>query len=224
MKTNRSAFPHSLLDSETLNRIMPYGVMKSYRAEETIHHRGDPANHLGIVMSGGVALSTIGKRGKRLITVILLRGEIYGAYPLQTGRPRTQDAHASGDTKVLTFNRKAFSTLLDADREFRDRFIILLSDVLERAVQPLDDQRRLPLSVRLAKLLLRHSRNNPQRIVELTQSEMAQLLAVSRYALGNDIGKLAREGLVKTGYGRIEVVSREALRKWVGSRVEIAPT
>jgi CRP/FNR family transcriptional regulator, cyclic AMP receptor protein len=222
MKTDKSAIHHSHLDSETLDRITPFGVIKSYRAEEAIHHRGDPAETVGVVLSGGVALSTIGKRGKRLISVILLRGELYGAYPLQTGRPRTLDAHATSDTQVLTFNRAAFSKLLDEDREFRERFIILLSDAIERITQALDDQRRLPLSVRLAKILLRHSRN-PQRVVELTQSELAQLLAVSRYALGNDMGKLAKLGLVKTGYGRIEVVSREALRAWVSKRIELAP-
>jgi CRP-like cAMP-binding protein len=223
MKTDRSSFPHSQLDSETLERITPYGVTRLYRAQETIHHRGDPANDLGIVLSGGVALSTIGRQGKRLISVILLRGELYGAYPLQAGRPRTADAHATMDTRVLAFNRKAFSNLLEVDRAFRERFIILLSDAVERATQALDDQRRLPLCLRLAKLLLRHSRN-PQRVVELTQSELAQLLAASRYAVGKDMGKLAKEGLVRTGYGSIEVVSREDLRKWVVKRIEVLPT
>lgn len=215
--------PHSRLDDETLDRITPYGVIRSYGAGEVIHHRGDPPINLGIILSGGVALSATDRRGVRLIAVILLRGEIYGAYPLQSGRQRSHDAYASANTQVLTFNRKSFGDLLDVDRDFRDRFIILQLEATDRAIQMLDDERRLPLLVRLAKLLLRHSRN-PSCAVELTQSELAQLLAVSRYALGRDMGKLAQEGLVKTSYGRTEVVSRERLRKWVVSRAEMVPT
>lgn len=209
------------MDAETLTRIRPFGVVKHYRPGQLIHNRGDPATHIGIVLEGGVVLSTIGRKGRRLITAILLRGELYGAYPMQAGRPRTLDAEASGETQVLAFSRSAFRQLLDADADFRDRFIMTISEALERAVLQLDDQRRLPVVVRLAKQLLRHSRN-PEQVVAATQSDLAQMLAVSRNAVGMSISELSDLGFVEQGYGRIRLPNRDKLRRWVEDRAELA--
>lgn len=208
------------LPDDLFRRIEPLGHMTHYADEEVIHQRGDRSLEIGIVSSGSVVLSNVGRNGKRITTAVLNRGETYGVFAVYTGGLRTHDATARGETEVLVFKRAAFRRMIHNDPDLSDFLIVYLSDRLERVIQLLDDERRLPLQVRLGKLLLRYS-SGDAGAARVTQSDLAEQLAVSRNALGAALKELAKEGLAIPDYRFILLPSRPALRAWVDAQAEL---
>ncbi|MEZ5938898.1 MAG: Crp/Fnr family transcriptional regulator [Hyphomonadaceae bacterium] len=210
------------LSEKTLARLERSGNIRTFRDGETIHLRGDPGDSIGVVLSGAVALSNTGSRGKRFIYGVLPRGRFYGVYALMTRSGRTYDASASGDTAVAMVGLNKFHLLLNEDAGFREEVVLTLAGQIEYLGRTLDDERRLSLKARIGQLLVRAcSRETGE--VDLTQTQIAQHLAVSRNAAGMALGELAQQGFVELGYGQILVLSREALKHWILSQAELAP-
>ncbi|MBG53979.1 MAG: hypothetical protein CML99_16425 [Rhodobiaceae bacterium] len=80
----------------------------------------------------------------------------------------------------------------------------------------MDAQRRLSLQVRLARLLLASVEpGTASASVECRQEDLAFMLGVSRVAAGKALKKIQAAGLVRLGYGRIEIPSVQRLKTMV---------
>lgn len=124
-------------------------------------------------------MSNVGRDGRRITTATLKSGEAFGALSLFAGYPRSHDCHAVGGTRLLVLSRRRFEGLMDRSPMLRNRVIAYLAGRLMRALDTLEDERRLPLRVRLGKRLI--ERAMPTGKVEATQTALAQELGVSRH-------------------------------------------
>jgi CRP-like cAMP-binding protein len=213
--------PYRRLPEAVHARLMRRGRKAAYSDGELIHERGDTEIVLSLVCNGAVRLSNVGLSGKRIAAALLTRGEVYGVFQLFSGEPYSHDAHAVGETQIIMFSDAAFRAALDAEPDLRDFMIAFLSHRLVRAMELLEDERRLTLPVRLAKRLLAKGGKDGTTIA-ITQADLAQELGVSRYALGTALADLSRSGLLLTSYGRIVVPKRSRLSAWVRQRSDIA--
>lgn len=218
--TGQISDPFGDLPQRLRERLIGFANPVAYSDEEFIHARGDTEPSMSFVQSGGVRLSNVGLDGKRITTTTLSAGEAYGIFTLFNDRPRSHDAHAVGPTRVLVLKREPFRRLLDEEPDLRDFVIAHLSDRLIRALEALEDERRLPLVDRLAKLLARRVKAIDGTI-DVTQADLAQELGVSRNALGTSIAELQGLGLVATSYRRIQVPDQSALSAWIMRRQQI---
>jgi len=213
--------PHSRLPEPVHARIIRRGERAAYRDGELIHQRGDTDIALSLIREGTIRLSNVGVNGRRITSALLGRGEAYGVFQLFSGEPYSHDAHAVGPAEVTVFRDAQFRAALDAEPELRDFMIAFLSHRLVRAMELLEDERRLTLPVRLAKrLLVRSSKSGPT--IAVTQTDLAQELGVSRYALGRALANLAEQGLIETAHSRIVIPERGRLSAWVRKNDEIA--
>ncbi len=213
--------PHDRLPEGIRKRIARLGRMAVYHDGDLIHERGDEAFQLSLIMKGAVRLSNVGLSGKRITSATLKRGEVYGVFQLFTGEPRTHDAHAVGETSVVVLGDAVCRTALDTESEFRDFLIGFHAHRLARAMELLEDERRLTLPARLAKrLLVRCRREDVEDHV--TQAELAQELGVSRYAVGLALARLGDLGLIETGYQRVAIPRRDRLIAWVSRNGDLA--
>lgn len=124
--------------------------------------------------------------------------------------------HVTGQCRGIWSKR---STPLRAD----SLPILDLALRLHQTLELLDDERRLPLAARFAKLLLRWpvGPDNHAAIVA-TQQQLADELAVSRVALSGALRQLVSEDLVETGYKRIRLPARNRLEQWVAMHSQLS--
>ena len=198
---------HALLSEAKLNR---------FTDGEQIHRRGDTEQALSVIESGRVRFSNVGKDGKRVSLITLGAGESFGEFTLFAESPRMFDMHARGETTIQVIERKPFEALLAAEPELAKFIINMLARRLLVALEVLDDERRLPLVTRLAKVLLRRPRADADEVeIIVTQKDLADELTVSRVALGTALSKLRKLGLLETSYGRIAITNLDAMKQWV---------
>ncbi len=195
-----------------------------YRDGALIQARGDATPGLSIVRAGAVRIGNIGADGEHLTTAVLGAGQTFGEMTLFGDLPRTFDARAYGPTTIDHVSQVRFERLLEEHPPL-SRFVLRsLSLQLHAALEFIDDMRRLPLLLRVAKLLANMTRFASEKAtLETTQTAIANTLGVTRVSVANALAELEREGLVVRGYARVEIPDVSTLRRWVDEHAELSP-
>ena len=74
----------------------------------------------------------------------------------------------------------------------------------------------MPLGARVCKQILSISNSaGGADIIVLRQVDLAHSLGVSRVSIGKALKSLSQQNLIKIGYGKLEILSREELLKLI---------
>ncbi|WP_417494131.1 Crp/Fnr family transcriptional regulator [Maricaulis sp.] len=213
-----------LLTPRLAARLRESGTPVRYPDRALIHARGDIKPGLSMVRSGSVRFGNPGSDGSYIVITVMGPGQCFGEFSLFADLPRTHDAVAIGETVVDQISRAAFDGILAEEPELSRIMLTAVTGRLHAAMELVDDMRRLPLPVRAAKLIWQMSRatERPDR-VRCTQTELAFALGVSRVSSGKALAKLQAHGLIRLGYGRIEIPDPAALASWIGARAALSP-
>ena len=213
-----------LLPAEVMARLTHAGKLVRYRDGETVHRRGDNKPGLSIVKAGGARTGIAGLDGSFLTSSTLGPGHCFGEFTLFAGLPRTHDITAEGDTEILQIPGARFFAVFDDEPRLARALLTVATLRNHHALELIDDLRRLPLEVRVAKLLYALAPVAEGRYtVKRQQEELAFAYGVTRVSIGKVLKRLAAEELIATGYGCIEVTDTARLRTWLDERMLIAP-
>ena len=181
-----------------------------------LHVHGDAKPGLSIVKTGAVRFGLVDANGTYIVTSVLGAGHCFGEATLFAGRARTHDATAVGETIIDQIDKARVDKLLDREPELARALLVATTRRLYSALDFMDDLRRLPLPVRTAKLIASMVRSAQQDgYVECNQADLAFTLGVSRVSIGKVLGDLQQAGLLKLGYGQIEIPNRARLYDWI---------
>ncbi|MGB8223132.1 MAG: Crp/Fnr family transcriptional regulator [Polyangiales bacterium] len=195
-----------------------------YSDGDLIQSRGDKSPGLSIVRAGAVRVGNVGADGAYLTMVILGPGQTFGEMTLFADLPRTFDAHAYGPTTIGHINKARFDVLLRDNPEIAEVFLRSLSTQLHAALEYIEDLRRLPLAVQVAKVLsamIKMQKNSAD--LEATQQSLASTIGVTRIAVAHALAELEKKGLLRRGYRRIEIPDVTSLRAWVAENSQLTP-
>nr|WP_070960280.1 Crp/Fnr family transcriptional regulator [Hyphomonas sp. Mor2] len=174
-------------------------------------------NHLLIVLSGNVTL-LYPSDGEFAPTAIYRdRGKVlhHAGMHLQTGNP-FQIAALEDATRVVLLERKTVYELIGQDVSFAEFLFRDLSIRFLVALEFLREERESPLILRLGKRLLSIAQNESK--VELTQAEIAEIMAVTRISVSKCLKSLESLGLIKRDQRALITVNMEALEAWVAEQ------
>ena len=191
--------------------LLQLGHMRPLAHGQSLFSRGGQADGLCCVTAGGLHIGAIQPEGQPAELAFLEPYQWFGEIGLIDGLPRTHDAVADGDTRVLVVPRDALVDWLDrhpahwremgrlACRKLRVAFAVLE----ELAVLPLEErlQRRLRL---LAQGY--GSREAPRRRIRLGQEVLARMMGVSRQSVNKALKALEARGVLRLHYGEIELL------------------
>lgn len=192
----------ALLLDQAQARVIPAGGR--------IYCSGDEPNGLWAVLEGQVLLKAYPAPGVEFVALILGAGAWFGEVSTLDGGPRPHDATASCQTRALhmpmvTFHRLAATTpavYLDLGRLVCRHQRVALDFIAQTVA--------LPFEVRLAKLLEGRTRDT-YGVLTLRQEDLAVMLSVSRQTLNQALRRMARVGVIRQDYARIQVLDRDRL-------------
>ena len=192
------------------------------RRGEMLFRQGDaPSGFYGLV-NGTLKMSTLREDGKEAILAVIEAGIWFGEISLIDSEPRTHDATAVGDVQVLLLPQPVFDTLMER-ADFARAIAALLAGRIRLLYGIVEDATLRSTRARVARRLLMLVRGDaamsPQMRprVPVSQEGLAMMLGITRQTLSKELRLLADEGVVELGYGYIEVVSAERLRKLTGA-------
>lgn len=103
------------LSAERRRLLMDGSQIRSFEASEAIIHQGDEAAHLGVVLSGTVAVSVAGDGGARQPLGRLKPGETFGEMALMTGDAMVADFIAESRCEVMLIPVSLFQSVIVAE-------------------------------------------------------------------------------------------------------------
>ena len=199
------------LPASDVERLVAYARVERFRRGGAIFHKGDEGTGLMAVLAGQVKISVPSVDGKEAVLNVIQAGSVFGEIALLDGRPRTADAVAMTDCDLLVLDRREFVPMLRDHPELALRLLELLCARLRRTSEQVEDMLFLDLAARLAKSLLRLSRDLKSTTISITQKDLGQMVGLSRESTNKQLRAWERRGWVKLVKGGVALTDVEAL-------------
>ena len=203
------------IPSEELNALLDCmgAARRRYRRGELILRRGDLAQRLGLVLSGGVNIESVDVWGSRSILGHVGPGQVFAeTYACLPGEPLMVDAVAAQRTEVLFLNT---ARLLRTCPSACAHHAALIRNLLAVTSQKnLALSRRIfhtsPKTIRgrlLSYLSAQALRENSRSFaIPFDRQQLADYLGVDRSALSAELGRMRAEGLIRFRKNEFELL------------------
>jgi len=176
---------------------------------------GDPPNGVFGLVSGSLNLSIPRADGENYTVHRAGTGFWFGDLALFSQGTRLVSIHAAEPTRVVHLPVRDLRKLVEEDARLYADFYALTYENFRTAFQIISNLAMSSADKRLADRLLLEldARGDGDGWVSVSQSELAGLAAVSVPTLKRVTRRFADAGLIHHGYGRIQVLDREELRR-----------
>jgi CRP-like cAMP-binding protein len=205
------------LPDSVMAEIRQLLVRRSVRAGAHIFSKGgQPSGWFG-VLEGEVAVVTSSASGSEIVLTILDAGDWFGEVAILAGAGNSHDAVARGNCEVAFIPTSGFRQLLARQPELHGRFVTLLAQRVRLLVDIVEDFTTLPMAARLAKRVLAMADSQAMGSVvrrgRISQEEYALLVGTTRQSVNQELRRWEKAGWIRIGYGGVEVIDREALKR-----------
>ena len=199
--------------------VLAAAVTRHFSRGETAMREGEPGESLHLVRSGRLAVRVSTPDGATATLTIISAGASFGELALLGGHHvRTATVVALEATETLALTRSAF----DALRLSHPAVERLVTEALARRVQELSsallEALYVPVDRRVVARLVDLGREyggpttDGPVTVPLTQDDLAGMAGTTRPTTNQVLQRLADEGALRLGRGRIELTDLDSLR------------
>lgn len=194
-------------------------------ARQTLFARGDAASGLYAVLGGSVRISGVTEAGKEALLTLLEPPAWFGEIGVFDGLPRTHHAAAEGAALLCHVPQEPLLALLDAHPSHWRHLGLLMALKMRLLLINAEDQALLSPQQRLARRLYfmavttaatAPTAPGAPHTVPVAQEELARMLGLTRQTINTLLRALEALGLLRSHYGRIEVLDLDGLRRQAG--------
>lgn len=202
-------------------KMLRQGEQRVYQRRQLIFKPQDRGDAIYLIEEGQVKLSRFDDRGREVTLAILESGEFFGEESLGGEELRESYAEALSEARVIKVSSSDFERLM---AENSDLALAVTRQMTRRyfgAHARIESLAFSDVTARLADLLVRLAEEHGEALpgggvrvsLELTHQELASLIASTRETTTTLLGKLRREGLVRSEGRHLVVEQLERLRE-----------
>ena len=209
---------YSERSNETQKRLAGIARLRTYATREPIYLTGQVPNGVFGLVDGSIKVAFPRNDGEDYIAHHAGSGFWVGDLALFASAPRLVSIHAAEPTTMVQLRPQDIARLVREDLRLHADFYALTYENFRTALNIIANLAIVSVDKRVADRLLLEAAAHPNADgwIQISQPDLAQLLAISLPTLRRTIGRLADAGLVEQGYGRVKVVDPKGLRKLTG--------
>jgi CRP/FNR family cyclic AMP-dependent transcriptional regulator len=197
----RSSARQSLGIDPQVCSFVPASRSEAFRKKQIIFSVGTPSDTVLFIESGAVKLTVTSEEGREAVLGILGKGYFFGEEALECPpMPRTTNAIAIADVRVVKIERGAMLNLLRLDRTVGDQFRSTLIRLIADLTNELADNLLYASEQRLARALLSltqpHSGSEFGLIPNLNQQDLANMMGLTRQRVNKMLRRFTELGLI----------------------------
>lgn len=203
----------SLLKPERQNLLLSHAAARSMAAGIRLYRLGDPPNGLHALIKGQVRLISYPQPGMETLSSLIRPGQWFGELSTIDGQGRPHEAMISEPSILLTINAADMRLLLDSDPLWWRDLALLAAMHQRHGVREYVRMRGKSSLQRMAGFLANRAMGDNSAYVALNQSELAQLMGLSRQRINILLGRMQGDGLLLAHYGKIEILDMDQLMR-----------
>jgi CRP/FNR family transcriptional regulator, dissimilatory nitrate respiration regulator len=191
-------------------------IKRFYKKGQTVFSEGDEGTGFYAIISGRVKIFKLSPDGKEQILHMMGPGEIFGEVPVFTGQGYPAYAHAHAQSVLLYFPRNAFIELVKQDPSLSLNMLAVLSWRLRKFAALIEDLSLKEVPGRLAAYLLYLSKSSSGKdefTLDISKGQLASILGTIPETLSRILGKMGRQGIIKSAGSRMKILDRTTLEK-----------
>lgn len=211
---------------------LPAAVLDALRRQVTSRHvrrgtvlvaQGSTESRLTFVLSGQIKVTRPVEGGRVRILRILGAGECFCGAPLNGSMPSPVSLECHADAEVASLRGADVAAALADLPGAAAGMVSCLGRRLGETLAEAADGPRMPVRRKLARALVRLSRRpespagGPVTLEGITHEDLASLAGTVREVASRSLGAFEREGLLRTGRGRIVILDPAALERIAGA-------
>ena len=191
-------------------------INRPYKKGQMIFSEGDEGTGFYAIISGRVKIFKLSLEGKEQILHMMGPGDIFGEVPVFTGQGYPAYAEAHAQSILLYFPRNAFIELVRQDPSLSLNMLAVLSWRLRKFAALIEDLSLKAVPGRLAAYLLYLSKSSPGKdelTLDISKGQLASILGTIPETLSRILGKMGRQGLIKSAGSRMRILDHTTLEK-----------
>ncbi|KDN21652.1 Crp/Fnr family transcriptional regulator [Amycolatopsis rifamycinica] len=198
-------------------------TLRRFRANQVVLMEGDPSDHVHVLVTGWVRVSSILEDGREVLFGLRGPGEVLGDLAAVTGRPRSASVRAIEPCSVFQFTGAEFIDVLHARPAIAVATIKTVAARLRDAESARVDSAAFDVSRRVAVVLVRladeRGRTVPEGVVvdALSQEDIAAQIGAARRTVARALRVLRDREIVETGRRRFLIRELRVLRAFARS-------
>lgn len=219
MQTPSYFFQGDYKDFEEYFLSQPHEV-KCFRRGEYLWKPGEPYNHIHYILKGSEILFADHESGRRKIISFHGEGTVFPGYRNIDFRIELSlVTQALTDMEVLEFTKPQFRSMFEANTALSKRVVDWYSRFVNLFIFETTHQEYNSSSGKLCNLLYLLTAKQPSMTagIGLTQSQLSEILGLSRVQLTRALSELRRLGIISTSRGRVVVEDFAALEELCSS-------
>ena len=197
--------------------LLTNAEIRTIAAGQRLFARGDAPDGIYCVLTGVVRVTGITENGQEAILAMLESPQWFGEIALFDNEPRTHDAWAESDAKLLRVSQRALEKMLSERPDDWRHFGRLLTQKLRSVFVAMEDIFLLPPTARLARRLLSMAKgygawtDHTSRVISISQEQLGLMLSLSRQTVNQSLRELEDAGSIHRHRGSIEMVDLRKL-------------
>jgi CRP-like cAMP-binding protein len=188
------------------------------RRDEILFQRGDPGVSMMVILAGEVRIILPGEQRDDQVLNRLLAGSVFGEIALFDGKPRSADAVAATNGRLLVIERAVMLQVLERDGEFARRVIEIICLRLRATLSQLDALLFQDVQSRIIGHLAQMIEQRGIERIDITQTELARVVGAARETVNRKLQEIQAAGLITLAPGRILILDPARLRALVLGR------
>ena len=192
--------------------------VRTYRRGQIVFTTGEPGETVMVVISGWIKVVVRSADGGELTLTVIGPGTLFGEINVADGGPRSADAEALEQTRLLLIPREMLLDLSGRQPAVALALLRSVADTLRRLTEAASDLVFLDLPRRLAKVLLSQPRRDDGVLSPpLSQEELAHQAGGSRQSVNAALRGFERRGWIHVSGRAMSITQADALNRFAGT-------
>lgn len=184
-----------------------------FQPGQLIYLQGSAANSFYYLKSGRVKIFINSEDGSEKILTVYDAGNLFGEASFFDELPRVSSAISVTRCEVVVIDRHVLAQEMVKNPEIMLTLMKGLSRTVRMLSDHVDNMAFLRADQRIARYLLSIPVEN-ENYVRCTQEEIAAAVSVSRVTASRVLNRFVHSGILKTGYGTIQLLDLKRLKQY----------
>jgi CRP/FNR family transcriptional regulator, cyclic AMP receptor protein len=203
------------VQASDLEPIAAASRLRTVRRGQVLFVAGDPSDTVILVISGRVKVVVRSADGAELTLTVVQPGGTLGELSVADGGPRSADAEALEDSRVLLVPKDLIAELSSRVPSVTQALMTSIAATLRRLTEAASDLVFLDLPRRVAKVLLSQPRRDDGVIeLKMSQEELAHQVGGSRQSVNLALRGFERRGWIEVHDRAVTLRQAEALARF----------